>query len=189
MKFKIVITLTYDNVPLDAPIDIYIDDQYFKTLYTENGYVEDIIDVFGRFIKAVFKGTADYEPAEATKPLLAWDIPGAIGKYKVKLHHVRLRRVLSIVIPKTHEKGLDAQVQVQTVINKVKPILDRLKIPLELRLSYYAYSLALDRSQREYAYMVDRIREHQILRSKWESRGLNPDVLDQIDKLLIWRKS
>jgi len=189
MKFKIAITLTYDTTPLDGPVLLYVDNKYLKTLYTENGYAEDIIDVVGRYLTAVYEGTDDYDRAEATKALMIWDIPAAIEKYKVKLHHVRLRRVLSGIIQKTHEKGTDAQVQTQTVINKVKPILDRLKIPLELRLSYYAYSLALDRSQREHAYMVDRIREHQILRSKWESRGLNPDVLDEIDKLLIWRKS
>jgi hypothetical protein len=120
---------------------------------------------------------------------MSWNIPEAIKKYQVKLNHVRLRRVLDEVIPQAHEKSIDSQVQVQTVMNKVRPILDRLKMPLELRLAYYAYSLALDRSQREYAYMVDRIREHQILRSKWETRGLNPDVLDDIDRILIWRLS
>jgi hypothetical protein len=120
---------------------------------------------------------------------MSWNIPEAIKKYQVKLNHVRLRRVLDEVIPKAHEKALDSQVQTANVIGKVKPLLDRLTIPLELRLGYYAYSLALDRSQREYAYMVDRIREHSILRSKWISRGLNPDVLDDIDKILIWRLS
>jgi hypothetical protein len=37
--------------------------------------------------------------------------------------------------------------------------------------------------------MVDRVREHRILRDKWESRGLDPVILDEIDRMLIFNKT
>jgi hypothetical protein len=119
---------------------------------------------------------------------MSWDIEGALAKYQRKLMHVRQRRVLSEVIPKASEKLSLTLTNNLMVRAKVKPLLDMLTIPAEIRLCYYAYSLALDKSQREMEFMVDRIREHQILRQKWEKRGLNPDVLDKIDELLIWHK-
>lgn len=112
----------------------------------------------------------------------------AMEKYKLKLDHVRLRSIYASIIPKIDLKTAEAQAQNHWVISQVQPILDRYGVLPELRASYYHYAFHLDRSQRKYEYMVDLKREHQILRTVWEAKGLNPDILDEIDKKLIFRR-
>lgn len=112
----------------------------------------------------------------------------AIEEYKRKLNHVRLRNVYRELIPKITDKTASSLTQNTHVINKIKPLLDAEGVLPELRVSYYNYGLALDKSQRTFAFMVDRIREHKILRDKWEGRGLNPDLLDKIDARLIFNR-
>jgi len=81
MKLKITITLTYDGIPLDAPILAFIDDQYLKTLYTVNGNVEEIIDVEGNYITAIFEETDDYEESYDKKPLSGACRPASFRPY------------------------------------------------------------------------------------------------------------
>jgi hypothetical protein len=69
----------------------------------------------------------------------------------------------------------------------MKHLLDKIGVYADMHPSYHAYALALDRSQREMTFMVDLIREHQILRQRWEGRGLDPTILDDIDKLIIYK--
>jgi hypothetical protein len=70
LKYKIAVTLTYDGIPLDGAILIFIDKNYLKTLYTVNGYAEDIIDVEGKKIYAYYEGTDDYDEAYAEASLV-----------------------------------------------------------------------------------------------------------------------
>jgi glutamine synthetase type III len=69
---------------------------------------------------------------------------------------------------------------------RVSKLLNELGVNLEHHPAYFAYAQALYYAQFKYRYMVDRIREHKILRDKWERRGLDPNILDQLDKMLIF---
>jgi hypothetical protein len=69
LKYKIQITLSYDDIPLDAPVLLFIDIQYLKTVYTVKGYVEEMIDVEGKYIIAHYEGDDDYEETYAKKEL------------------------------------------------------------------------------------------------------------------------
>jgi hypothetical protein len=69
---------------------------------------------------------------------------------------------------------------------RVSKLLNELGVNLEHHPAYFAYAQALYYAQFKYRYMVDRIREHKILRDKWERRGLDPHILDQLDKMLIF---
>lgn len=80
-----------------------------------------------------------------------------------------------------------AQAQVTLFEDKVRVVLDREMIPADMRHQYMAYALALDKSQRLLVWMVDLIREHQILRDRFGRRGLQAPVLDALDQLIIYR--
>jgi len=121
-------------------------------------------------------------------PVPSW-LEEAMKKYRQKLDHVRLRSVYSSLIPTITHKTAVAQTQTQIIKDRVKTILDSEGVLSDFHPSYYAYSYALDKSQRTLEFMVDLIREHQILRARWETRGLDPDVLDKLDNVLIFRKS
>jgi len=112
----------------------------------------------------------------------------AVAKYRRKLDHVKLRPQLSSLIPTILDKTSVAQAQCDRIKVKVKALLDTEGVMLDFRLGYYDYALTLDKSQRTLEFMVDLIREHQILRDKWETKGLDPLILDKIDALLIFRK-
>jgi hypothetical protein len=72
---------------------------------------------------------------------------------------------------------------------RVSKLLNELGVNLEHHPAYFAYAQALYYAQFKYRYMVDRIREHKILRDKWERRGLDPNILDQLDKMLIFNQN
>jgi len=118
----------------------------------------------------------------------AW-LEEAMAKYKRKLHHVKLKPQLNKLIPKIREKNAVAQAHNFRIKMKVKTILEAEGIYSDFHVAYYAYSLALDKSQRTLKFMVDLIREHQILRERWQSRGLDPAILDKIDAVLIYRSA
>jgi len=110
-------------------------------------------------------------------------------KYRAKLDNVRLRKVYSALIPEITPKASRAQAENARLKDKVKSILDVEGVLSDFHPSYYAYAYALDKSQRTLKFMVDRIREHQILRARWESRGLDPAILDKLDAVLIFALS
>jgi len=72
---------------------------------------------------------------------------------------------------------------------RVSKLLCDLGVNPEFQAAYFAYAEALYYSQFKYRFMVDRIREHKILRDKWERRGLDPKILDQLDKMLIFNQN
>lgn len=114
-------------------------------------------------------------------------LPEAMKKYRRKLHHVKLTKQIRGLEPTVHPNAVGAQGRLDFFTQHVKTVLDRIGVYSDLHPSYLAYALALDKSQRELAYMVDLIREHQILRNRWETRGLLASILDEIDAVVIYR--
>jgi hypothetical protein len=118
-------------------------------------------------------------------PTPSW-LEEAMRKYRQKLNHVRLRSIYTSLVPIITEKQAVAQANQTQIKDKIKTILDVEGILSDFHTSYYCYGYALDKSQRTMAFMVDRIREHVILRQKWETRGLDPAILDKLDAVLIF---
>lgn len=85
------------------------------------------------------------------------------------------------------ERTVSAQAQIDLMIRKVKDLLDSRGLYSDQHHQYIAYAEALAKSQDELGWMVDLIREHQILRDRFERRGLDSDTLDAIDGLVIYR--
>lgn len=86
-----------------------------------------------------------------------------------------------------NENQAAAQAKLGFFDEKVMALLNREGVWLDYYQMYLSYARALDKSQRELDFMVDLIREHQILRDRFERRGLLPTVLSAIDALVIYR--
>ena len=119
-------------------------------------------------------------------PVPAW-MEEAIKRYRRKLSHVKLARQIYEIQERVIENMAVAQVQITFRDEKVQRLLNRLGVYSDWHPSYLDYARALEKSQRTMDWLVDRIREHQILRDRWERRGLDPNILSEIDQLVIYR--
>ena len=115
------------------------------------------------------------------------DAQRGAAAYRRKTHFVKLTWQLRKIRPQTNENQAVAMAQVGLFQDKIRAILDEQGIWADRRHQYQAYAAALDKTQRELRFMVDWIREHQILRDRFERRGLRPAVLDVIDAQVIYR--
>ena len=111
--------------------------------------------------------------------------------YERKTHFVKLtwqlRRIKKRDRRLRDNRMAAAQAMLTLFQDKVSRPLNELGVYVDLNHQYLAYAQALDKSQRELRFMVDWIREHQILRDRFERRGLDPTVLSSIDALVIYR--
>jgi len=118
-----------------------------------------------------------------------------IPQYQRKTHYAKLIKQLRKIVedrPEATVRGWKdrssvAQGSTDLLVRKVKAILDDQGVYSDLHHQYLAYALALDKTQSEMAWMVDLIREHQILRDRFERRNLDPEILSRIDQLVIYR--
>jgi len=121
-------------------------------------------------------------------PAPGW-LEEAIKKYKRMLSHVRLTPLIRRIEADTQLNAAIAQGKLSFFDQKLKTLLEEEGIYSDFHPSYMAYARQLDKSQKELTFMVDLIREHQILRDRWERRGLDPNILTLIDNMVIIHKS
>jgi hypothetical protein len=107
--------------------------------------------------------------------------------YRRKTHFVKLTVQIRRIRERVNRNQVVAVAQIGLFQDKIRSLLDELGVWADRRHQYQAYAAALDKSQRKLRYMVDWIREHQILRDRFERRGLRSDFLDAIDELVIYR--
>lgn len=112
-----------------------------------------------------------------------------IEKYDEKLDYIRLTRVLRKKKAEVIHEARIKIIQSASLNVLIKKILDKHGVGPEFRLPYLDYARRLDRVQRKYRFMVDRIREHQIMRYKAEAQGLSSAILDEIDDAVIYNLS
>ena len=115
------------------------------------------------------------------------DAQRGAATYRRKTHFVKLTWQLRKIRAQTNENQAVAVAQHGLFQDKMRDLLDELGVWADRRHQYQAYAAALDKSQRVLRYMVDWIREHQILRDRFERRGLRADFLDAIDARVIYR--
>ncbi|GAI94493.1 unnamed protein product [marine sediment metagenome] len=111
---------------------------------------------------------------------------GALA-YQRKTHFVKLVPQLRRIREETNRNQAVAVVQIGLFQDRMRALFDELGVWADRRHQYQAYAAALDKSQRVLRYMVDWIREHRILRDRFERRGLRADFLDAIDTQVIYR--
>ena len=113
----------------------------------------------------------------------------AIKKYQRKLSHVRLTPIIRNIQEQTQLNAAAAQGKLALFDEKIKYLLEQEGIYSDWHPSYMAYARQLDKSQKDLTWMVDLIREHQILRDRWERRNLDPTILTKIDDMVIIHKT
>lgn len=109
----------------------------------------------------------------------------ALQKYRSKLNHVRLTKLIRGIEQDVWRNAGAAQAILCQFDEKIKYLLEREGVYSDWHPSYMDYARQLNKSQLELTFMVDLIREHQILRDRWERRGLDPTVLGKIDDIVI----
>jgi len=117
-------------------------------------------------------------------PAPSW-LQDALKKYRRKLGHVRLTILIRKKEQTTWDRAAAAQATLCFFDEKLRTLLDEEGVYSDWHPSYMDYARALWKSQRELTFLVDLIREHQILRDRWERRGLDPTILDRIDNFVI----
>lgn len=109
-----------------------------------------------------------------------------IRKYEEKLSYIRLSIVLRRAKQQKAEEARIRIIENMALNRTVQKILNKHGVGAEFRLPYLDYARRLDMVQRKYRFMVDRRREHQIMRYKAEAQGLSSAVLDDIDAAIIY---
>jgi hypothetical protein len=117
---------------------------------------------------------------------MSFDLDEAMLKYKRKEYFVKLRPQFEAIGPSVRDNAARAQIETTRTMEKVKRVINTEGVLSDYHMIYTAYGLALDKSQRTLEFMVDRIREHEILRTRFEGFGALASVLDKIDAILIW---
>lgn len=111
-----------------------------------------------------------------------------LGKeYERKLSFNRLVVFMNKNAEAINRNRKDKGARVDFMQRKLKALFDGLGFYVDLRHQYMAYALALLKTQDRLKWMVDFIREHQILRDRFERRNLDSSILDDIDKIIIYR--
>jgi len=111
----------------------------------------------------------------------------AIDRYERRTLFIRLLPKLRKLQVTANYNRAAAQARITLFQNKVGRLLDQLGVYADMRHQYQAYAQALDKSQRELDFMVDLIRQHQILRDRFERRGLDTTTLHALDQMVIYR--
>ena len=110
-------------------------------------------------------------------------------EYERRTHFIKLVRTLPKIKALRDDKAVVAQGQLWLFDAKVRSLMDDIGVYSDMRHQYLSYARALDKTQREMDWMVDLIREHNILRDRFERRALDPAILDAIDALVIYRNA
>jgi hypothetical protein len=109
-------------------------------------------------------------------------------EYERKLSFNRLVVFMNANAEEVNRFRVDRGARVGFVMGRLKDLFGRLGFYVDVNHLYMAYALALLKTQDRLRFMVDFIREHQVLRDRFERRNLRSDVLDEIDRLIIYRK-
>lgn len=93
VKVKIAIELRSDNIPISGVVELYVDDVYWKSVLVVNGYYDEITEIHGYKIMAIYGGDENYEGAiaEAYIPYVVVIKPKAdVGIGREKLYLIKL---------------------------------------------------------------------------------------------------
>jgi len=107
----------------------------------------------------------------------------ALRKYQVKLDDIAIRRKYLEKEKQMEEKHSGAIYELTFLQKKVKEICSRLGVVPDWEIWYHSYAEWLWKRKKTYT-KQDIARERLVMRIRWERRGLRPDVLDEIDRML-----
>jgi len=113
-----------------------------------------------------------------------WDPAKWQRNYIESIQPGKVLKALKPKIERVRERGLAAQAELDWLQRAVTKICYNHGVMLELVPHYVAYAEEVHFRARQFEWDTDRRREHKLLRVKWEKRGLDPALLDEIDKVV-----
>jgi len=115
---------------------------------------------------------------------IKWNPSQWIRNYLDGIHEHKVKTKFAEKLEKIIERGIQENIKLDFVQDQVREILNKHGVMLDMYIYYIAYAEEILYKVQKLEWEVDRIREYQIIRRKWESRGLNPEILNEIDKVV-----
>ena len=115
---------------------------------------------------------------------IKWEPAKWIKNYIDAIHEHKVKQKFAEKLQKIIERGIQENIKLDFVQDQVRAICDKFGVMLDMYIYYIAYAEEIMYKVKKLEWEVDRVREYQIIRKKWESRGLDPNVLDEIDKVV-----
>jgi hypothetical protein len=115
---------------------------------------------------------------------IKWEPAKWIKNYIDSIHEHKVKTKFAEKLDKIIEKGIQENIKLDFMQDQVRAICDKYGVMLDMYIYYIAYAEELMYKVQKLEWEVDRVREYQIIRRKWESRGLDPKILNEIDKVV-----
>jgi len=109
-----------------------------------------------------------------------------VRNYRNSIIPAKIKVAMEKVEKTAKRNGMGAQWDLKVFQDRIKEILFKHGVPPDIMHFYIAYGEELKYVVAKFEWLTDRIREHKIIRKKWEGRGLDPNILDEIDNLVPW---
>jgi len=123
----------------------------------------------------------EYKVNERT---IKWEPAKWIRNYLDGIHEHKVKQKFAEKLEKIIERGIQENIRLDFVQDQVRLICDKFGVMLDMYIYYIAYAEEILYKVQKLEWEVDRVREYQIIRKKWENRGLNPQILEEIDKVV-----
>jgi len=115
---------------------------------------------------------------------IKWEPAKWIRNYLDGIHEHKVKQKFAEKLQKIIDKGIQENIKLDFVQDQVREILNKHGVMLDMYIYYIAYAEEILCRVQKLEWEVDRVREYQIIRKKWENRGLNPQILEEIDKVV-----
>ena len=123
----------------------------------------------------------EYKVNERT---IKWEPAKWIKNYLDGIHEHKVKTKFAEKLERIIERGIQENIKLDMMQDMVRQICDRFGVMPDLQIFYIAYAEEIMCRASKLEWEVDRVREYQIIRRKWEGRGLDPIVLEEIDKVV-----
>jgi len=123
----------------------------------------------------------EYKVNERT---IKWNPAQWIRNYLDGIHEHKVKTKFAEKLEKIIDKGIQENIKLDMMQDRVKEICNKFGVMPDMQIFYIAYAEEILYKVQKLEWEVDRIREYQIIRRKWESRGLDPKILNEIDKVV-----
>jgi len=123
----------------------------------------------------------EYKVNERT---IKWEPAKWIRNYLDGIHEHKVKQKFQEKLNRIIERGVQENIKLDMMQDRVKEICNKFGVMPDLQIFYIAYAEEIMCRASKLEWEVDRVREYIIIRRKWENRGLNPEILNEIDKVV-----
>jgi hypothetical protein len=115
---------------------------------------------------------------------IKWNPSQWIRNYLDSIHEHKVKQKFTEKLDKIIDKGIQENIKLDFMQDQIREILNKHGVMLDMYIYYIAYAEQILCRVQRLEWEVDRVREYIIIRRKWENRGLDPNILNEIDKIV-----